>query len=119
MVSYINFNSTTDTKLRWFQYRLVNRILNTNTFLYMIGRSENDACEFCYKEKESLIHLFCDCKVICSFWEGVMSWIHSKLNITIHLNTLTIIFGFRNKLLFLENCILIYIKYYIYIKSNV
>ncbi len=35
--SLIPFKYTMDTKLRWFQYKILNRILTTNAFMYKIG----------------------------------------------------------------------------------
>ena len=43
----IPFKCTMDTKLRWFQYRILNRFLTTNTFMYKIGQRVDNLCNFC------------------------------------------------------------------------
>ena len=45
------FNCTCDTKLRWFQFRLVHRILGVNSFLSKIGRKNSNLCTFCKMEE--------------------------------------------------------------------
>ena len=47
----ITFNSTIDD-LRWFQYRILNRILFTNDLLFKLNLVEDDLCSFCYKHTE-------------------------------------------------------------------
>ena len=53
----IPFKTTTNTKLRWFQFRINNRILCTNKFLYRIRKSDNQLCTFCSEEEETIEHL--------------------------------------------------------------
>ena len=40
----ITFNSTIDVDLRWFQYRILNRILFTNDLLFKLNLVEDDLC---------------------------------------------------------------------------
>ncbi|KAL9967827.1 hypothetical protein ACROYT_G026124 [Oculina patagonica] len=47
-----------DTKLREFQYKLLNRCLVTNAFLCKIGILSSPACSLCGEADESLEHLF-------------------------------------------------------------
>ena len=42
----IPFKCTMDTKLNWFQYRILNRFLTTNTFMYKIGQRVDNLCNF-------------------------------------------------------------------------
>ena len=56
-----------DTKLRWFQYRLIHRILSTKSFLYKIKLSDSDLCSYCNKEPETLYHLFIQCEIVTDF----------------------------------------------------
>ena len=59
-ISHYNWKCTQEVKLRWFQFRLLNRILCTNTLLVKINRSDNPNCTFCNEVEESIIHLFWD-----------------------------------------------------------
>ena len=42
----IPFKCTMDTKLRWFQYRILNRFLTSNTSMYKIGQRVDTLCTF-------------------------------------------------------------------------
>ena len=48
---------TKNTKLCWFQYRIIHRILGTNTFLYKIKVKDCNLCTFCKEEPETIEHL--------------------------------------------------------------
>ena len=67
--------TTKDTKLRWFQYRLLHRILTTNRFLKIIGIKEDDICQFCNTEVETLTHLFWECVCTAMFWTRLVKWL--------------------------------------------
>ena len=41
------FNFTNDTKLIWFQYRIIHRILATNKYLHAIKIKNDPLCSFC------------------------------------------------------------------------
>ena len=48
------FETTLDTKLREFQYKLLNLIVFTNKKLYQFQMVESPLCVFCNEEEESL-----------------------------------------------------------------
>ena len=62
---------------RWFQYRLVHRILATNSFLHKIGRAESPLCSFCNREVETLVHLFYRCPNVNRFIREIIKWTNS------------------------------------------
>ena len=55
------FKVLLDTKSREFQYKILNRYLTTNSFLYKIRLTASPLCTFCGLESESLEHLFTAC----------------------------------------------------------
>ena len=59
----LSFNATLDTKLRVFQYKILNRILYTNSKLFAFSIVDSPLCTFCKKE-ESLEHLLFYCKIL-------------------------------------------------------
>ena len=77
-VYILPYKLTKDTKLRWFQYRLIHRIISTNTFLSLIGVRDNNTCSFCNNFPETLIHLFWDCQIIKDFWRNLEEWLKSE-----------------------------------------
>jgi hypothetical protein len=49
---------TKSSKLQWFQYIIIHRILGTNSLLYKINQKPNDKCSFCLEEVETIEHIF-------------------------------------------------------------
>ena len=68
------FKCTKLTKLIMFHFKLLHRRPATNSFFKKIGIKETDLCTFCKSEVESLIHLFCNSRVISQFWQGFRQW---------------------------------------------
>jgi len=50
------FYLTKDSKLQWFQFKIVHRIIGTNHLLSKMGLK--DYCSFCYQYPETSVHLF-------------------------------------------------------------
>jgi hypothetical protein len=69
--------TTLDTNLRYFQYKLLHRILTTNHFLKLIGIKGEDYCTFCKIESETLLHLFTDCEYVKPIWTSLHLWLVS------------------------------------------
>ena len=114
VICNIPFMITTDCRLRWFQYRLVHRILGVKSFLYRIGKGDNDLCTFCQVETETLVHLFCTCEIVSTFWKQFRDWIKNDLNMELLLNNEAILFGIFNKNWGTLNLILLLCRYHIY-----
>lgn len=91
------YKITKDTNLQWFQYRIIHRIIATNTFLFKIGIKDNDKCTFCNTEAESLLHLFWNCTYTQTFWRELEEWLKQECNHTdLSLTKENIIFGISN-----------------------
>ena len=79
MAYKLPFDSTKNTKLIFFQFKLLHRRLATNDFLNKIGIKENDICTFCRTEKESLFHLFWSCSETSFFGRALRNgWPRTK-----------------------------------------
>ena len=52
------FKTTLYTKLREFQYKLLNRIIYTNDMLFKFRKTGSRLCYFCEDEPETLEHFF-------------------------------------------------------------
>ena len=61
-------NSTSDTKLKWFQYRILYRVLTTNDYLYKRKVIDSNRCTSCKTEKETISHLLWDWTYTEIFW---------------------------------------------------
>ena len=47
-----------DVTLKWFQVRILHRIIATNVILQEMGISADNKCCFCVREKDSIQHIF-------------------------------------------------------------
>ena len=65
------FNVTLESKLREFQYKILNCILYTNEKLFRLGLTDSPCCAFCQEDIESIEHLLFSCKVSFKFWQHV------------------------------------------------
>ena len=73
----IPFECAIDTKSREFQYKVLNRILPFNDFLFKIGKSESPLCTFCHKTEENMRHLFFQCSFVQHFWCSIQPFFES------------------------------------------
>jgi hypothetical protein len=74
----LSFIVTQNTKLQWLQYRINQRILGTNTFLYKIKVKDNAFCTFCQEDEETIEHLFWNCETVQAFIDEIDSWLLSN-----------------------------------------
>ena len=108
-----NFSVSKDTRLRWFQFRLIHRILATNRYLYLIKIRNDPYCSFCKVEEETIVHLFYECDVVNNFYYRLEDWIYNKTSVLLNLSKMELIFGkmCRNDVL---NLIILVFKFHIY-----
>ena len=91
------FVVTIETKIREFQYKLLNDIVFTNEKLFRFKMIDSPLCSFCKKDVESLEHLLFHCNFVESFWKTFTSWLTNQ-NITLETLTLVnILFGVYNE----------------------
>ena len=95
-----NYYATNENNLRLFQIRLNLRSIVTQLQLHGFERVDDNLCKFCRKEPETLMHLFCDCKIVVKFWNNVSEFISSRLRTNIVLRKQHILFGFDHKGIF-------------------
>jgi len=107
-----------DTKLREFQYKILNRILYTNKMLFKFKKVDSPLCDFCEKELETIEHLFFHCTKVCMFWDELNGVLNS-LNILVRFDINDVLFGIldADNLSILVNYILLESKYFIYCRK--
>ena len=72
------FKTTSDIQLRWFQTRLIHRILPTQKFLYACQYVDSPFCNFCNGDQQSLLHLMFDCHHVQNFWNCLQTKLIEK-----------------------------------------
>ena len=87
------FQCTRDTSPLYFQYKILHRVLATNSVLFKIGIADSDACTFCQQFSETIQHIFFDCEKTSSFLSDVHRGLLAKTNINVKFDRKCIIFG--------------------------
>ena len=109
------YKCTLDTSLHWLQYRILHRILATNTLPFKMNIVQSDICSFCGTERETLEHLFYDCYIVKEFLSDICQWFSENLNLPLTIDKKTILFGLplkkTNKIF---NWVLLQCKKFIY-----
>ena len=110
--------TTKDTKLQWFQYRILHRILPTNRYLHLCKIKDISTCTFCSDEVETIEHLLWFCRAVQSFWEELLASLKEKCRHCdcFSFNLELVIFG-TSKNVFTDKAIdfmILFAKFYIY-----
>lgn len=108
-----------DNQFRWFQFKIIHRILGTRDLLLKMKISESNLCGLCNLYPETLKHLFSECCKSNFFWNQLIMRITSKIN-NLPFTSLTKIFGFLNTCNNQEalNTILTVARYFIFVNSK-
>ena len=56
--------SIKEIRLKDFQYKVTNKILVTKSFLHKINKVDNNICEYCNLQPETIYHLFIECEIV-------------------------------------------------------
>ena len=83
-----------DNYFKWFNFKVLHRILGTKKLLHQMNIKENPACRLCEQSPETLIHLFVECNYVQIFWTKLFDWIASKLKLVINRDKITLLFGY-------------------------
>ena len=70
---------TSDTKLRAFQYKIVNNILYLNKMLFRFRVTQDAMCSFCKSQEETLIHSFHNCVHTQLLWKNLQTYLTNSL----------------------------------------
>ena len=87
------YSTTIDTKLRNFQYKVIHNILPDNRILKKMGVKENEMCDFCKIERDSLVHYLWNCNIAQQYWLEVKSFVDPVFESSIQLSIKNIMFG--------------------------
>ena len=110
------FKSVVDNQIVWFQYKIINNILNTNQYLHRIKLRSDNICSLCQVSPEDILHMFVQCSEVRVLWNNIENWIKMKLNITLKMDTTMKTIGYCNydEHFWPLNFVLILSRFYIY-----
>lgn len=106
--------TTSSTKLREFQYRLLNSAIVTNQNLMKWGIKDHDRCSFCNSETETTFHLLIKCSVSKTIWSNIFGNIQNTCDLHVQLTDEEIYLGLLNPELRLLNLVTLVVKQYLY-----
>lgn len=64
--------------MKWFQLRIIHRIIGTNIVLKSMGIAASENCGLCGNVRESIQHVFWQCDVSQAFWVQFVNWVKEK-----------------------------------------
>ena len=89
----VNFQCTTDIRMRAFQYKILSRILQTNKYLKMFNVTDDESCYFCQSSVETIEPLFYFCPVVQDLWSKLAQKMKPHLDITPQLKPHNVLLG--------------------------
>ena len=109
----IPFQSTVDINMRWFQLKILNRILYMKDALLKFKLVTDNLCTFCNNSKETIMHILCLCTHSDVIWSRLEQWL-SRNNLHVKLTNRNKLFGFYGCNNSALNCILMIVRREIY-----
>ena len=102
-----------EIKLRDFQFKITHKILVTKSFLYRIHKVDDNLCQYCRQNSETILHLFVQCNNVKRFWRDLDEWLSNNFGLRLTLTDKNILFSYeqKNKLI---NYVCVLAKYYVY-----
>ena len=108
---------TNCTKLRFFQYRLVNGYVITNSRVSKWDKSITEKCTFCDKEIETVLHLLVECEYVVVIWKSLAKWLDYFAMVACEFTPYEILFNdYKDSFPQMVNTIILIVKYYIYVQ---
>ena len=111
----IPFKYVREPYLQSFQYKIINRILNTNEKLQKWSIKPNNICNFC-QSIDTIEHHLYQCKNSKTIWDKLENWLLTNIQLKLNLKECEILFGIPNTPtahLELMNFVILMTKWYI------
>ena len=112
------FTTSKDPQLKWFQTRLIHRILPTQKYLALCKITDSSLCTFCGTATETICHLLWSCHFTQSFWNELIEVIRRKCTHCerLNFNNELILFGTSKQISTDKpmDFIILFAKFYIY-----
>ena len=112
--------TTIVSKLRCFQYKILQNTLNINQKLFLFGKHNTSLCSFCNLEDETVIHVFVQCSKTKRLWCTVIECFKWNLHFPL-LSPQSAIFDFLqadDKVFLILNHLSLLFKYYVYVSRS-
>jgi hypothetical protein len=90
------YSSIKDTKVKAFQYKILNSLLPCNLYLKQIGKSDTDKCPKCTMLDDQT-HYLVECNEVADIWKQLSRWWKGLTNQDILLSTRDIVLGLEQR----------------------
>jgi hypothetical protein len=67
------YSTISDTRLKAFQFKILNNLTPCNLYLKRISKSDTDTCPKCNK-LDDIVHYFFECIEVKSIWNQLSNW---------------------------------------------
>ena len=74
-----------EVPLKDFQFKIINKILVTKSFLQRIGKLAESQCLYYIEKPETMLHLFTECEKVNRFWQELRTWVFSHTNLYLNI----------------------------------
>ena len=109
---------TDSTKLRFFQFRVINRYLTTNVDIARWDKDVSPMCSLCLEKPETIDHLLVKCQKSQQLWSALKRWLDNFCFIKFDMDCKEILFGeYKDAFPDLVNTITLITKQYIYARK--
>lgn len=110
-----SITETKNNKINMLQFKILHRIVATNTFLLKCNKKETELCSFCNETRETITHLFFSCNLVRNIWLATKSYFNDEFNLDFPMGEREIILGCNSERYSPSiNSVILMIKYYIY-----
>lgn len=86
-------DSTSCAKLNIIQFKVLHRAHFSKARLVKIYPYSDASCDRCNSTPANLTHMFCSCPALSTYWSVIFKTLSEALNIDLHPNALSAIFG--------------------------
>ena len=102
-------------KLRYMQYKILNKILITNVTCARWDKSVSSLCSFYFSKNETIMHLLVECCTVQKLWYALTKWVKFHVNIQLNItNKLVILNNYSGIHERMVNTLILIMKQYIY-----
>ena len=116
-IFHLCHKTTVDCQLKWFQLRLIYRVLPTNRYLFLRKTVESANCSFCADDEETINHLMWRCH-INRFWQDLQEMLANCCShlINFRFSEVLVLFGVQENMYTDKalDLIILLAKFYIY-----
>ena len=93
----LSTRTKTNNKVKEMQYIILNKYFATNTLLKKMKLKDTEMSTFCVDGRESMRHLFYECRFVSYFWVLFSNWWFLHTGTRIGFSYIDILFGYKTR----------------------